>query len=481
MLLRARLLLLLLTLAGCSFIDDFDKFARRDAGDQLDAGGEEAGGGDAGDLPDADAAPEDGGAEDSGSEAAAEGGSGPGDELCADQTDGTPCGDDQQLICLKGFCRTSRCGDGFVNAARDEQCDDANLMRNDGCEPASCRYSCTTHADCDNGFACDGDELCDTRNHRCEPDPVPTTNKPCTRDGVAGVCNDKGYCVSPGCGDGVVGAGEQCDPLKVPATPGCRADCTQGCIDSAGCRDLDLCNGEETCETSSGECKPGVALACVDGDPCTEDGTCIAANGCTYPLLDGDGDLVSPATCATGSTHKGGDCNDEDPLIYPGATEYCDGVDNDCDERRDENVQDVTCYPDHDRDGYPNQQGGFSACSCPSGTRPERPDRQWDCWDDPNAGGGDVHPGQQAYFGEPYDRPCPSGNDGNCKSFDYDCSGMATPLYGAGPGMCNLLACSGEGYSGGVPACGANGNYLTCTAGLLRCDSKSETRRQVCH
>jgi cysteine-rich repeat protein len=49
---------------------------------------------------------------------------------------------------------SSRCGDGFLDPS--EQCDDGNAADGDGCSP-TCRLSCATAADCDDGDACTDD------------------------------------------------------------------------------------------------------------------------------------------------------------------------------------------------------------------------------------------------------------------------------------------------------------------------------------
>ena len=97
------------------------------------------------------------------------------------------------------------------------------------------------------------------------------------------------------------------------------------------------------------------------------------------PDLDGDGVPASE------------DCDDTNPDVFPGATEVCDGVDNDCDELVDDADDSLDkssapiWYTDFDGDGYGAPTTLLEACEPPSGWVAD----SGDC-DDGNA---DVFPG----------------------------------------------------------------------------------------
>ncbi len=90
-----------------------------------------------------------------------------------------------------------------------------------------------------------------------------------------------------------------------------------------------------------------------------------------YADADGDGwgDADAPIdACAApaGAAAEPGDCDDADATAFPGASEACDGVDQDCDGTIDEGVL-GTFHADADGDGYGDAAAGIGACAAPEG------------------------------------------------------------------------------------------------------------------
>lgn len=128
--------------------------------------------------------------------------------------------------------------------------------------------------------------------------------------------------------------------------------------------------------------------------------------------LDQDGDGVGGSTFVMNVVSPGpnyslttGDCNDLNANMYPGNTEICDNLDNDCDATIDEGLILITYYQDSDGDNYGNVNITIAACSTPNGYVLDTTD----C-NDANA---NIHPGA-------VDIP---GN-----GIDEDCSGLDAPL-----------------------------------------------------
>jgi hypothetical protein len=91
---------------------------------------------------------------------------------------------------------------------------------------------------------------------------------------------------------------------------------------------------------------------------------------------------VSDTECyqPTGYVADNTDCDDTDASQYPGADEYCNGEDDDCDGDIDEDGEVLdgdTWYADSDGDGTGDEDNTLVACSQPSGYV----DNTWDCND----------------------------------------------------------------------------------------------------
>ncbi|MEC7987003.1 MAG: MopE-related protein [Myxococcota bacterium] len=91
---------------------------------------------------------------------------------------------------------------------------------------------------------------------------------------------------------------------------------------------------------------------------------------------DGDGDGFGDATISqtqcdapSGMVSDMTDCDDTAATSYPGADEYCDGIDSDCDGVLDEDdaLDAATWYADADADGFGDSETSLLSCEQPEG------------------------------------------------------------------------------------------------------------------
>jgi len=152
-----------------------------------------------------------------------------------------------------------------------------------------------------------------------------------------------------------------------------------------------------------------------------------------YHDNDGDGygnnvDSIHTETPPQGYVLNNTDCDDTDANVHPGATEICDGKDNDCNGQIDEGVTN-TFYADADGDGYGNAAISVQACTPPAGYVADNTD----C-DDTNS---NIHP-DAAEICDSKDNNCNGQIDeGVTSTFYADADGD-----GYGNAAINVQACS---------------------------------------
>lgn len=134
------------------------------------------------------------------------------------------------------------------------------------------------------------------------------------------------------------------------------------------------------CNDSAASANPGATEVCDDLDnDCdrlvdAQDDSLVGGET-WYPDADGDGQgdpSSSQLACnaPAGTVADNADCDDSEPTAYTGASEICDGIDNDCDtlvDQLDDSVVLATWFADADGDGYGDAGVSTEACEAPAG------------------------------------------------------------------------------------------------------------------
>jgi hypothetical protein len=329
--------------------------------------------------------------------------------------------------------------------------------------------TCSSNSECDDGNVCNGSESCS--GGRCKPGTQASPGTECTP-----YLSDGGSVSVDG------GISYVCD----------MGQCTVSCTSDAECDDGNICTGKETCSPTSHVCQQGIPLACNDKNACTDD-QCDPIRGCYYPLIDADGDGHASETLGA----CGDDCNDKDATIFAGASELCDGKDNNCNGTTDETAPDW--YADCDGDGFaPTGAASTKQCAKPT-TAPAScsgaATATWtsvppaagttDCWDkDVNA-----HPRTATDNDAAWSAAAISGAPVSI-DYDYNCDNTEEKRFAVASvsttASCSFTCtgrycvCSGpSGYTAGAtPVCGATAQYTYC--GIATCTRVTNTQQQEC-
>jgi hypothetical protein len=214
----------------------------------------------------------------------------------------------------------------------------------------------TTPTYIDEGCDDDNDDFCDSG--------MTTIGKPVTCIGGGGDCDDNDATVHPGSGS-IPPATETCDNRD----NNCNGQLDEGCDDDLD----DWCDknmtvvkvsgnwpaacplGQGDCDDGRSDVSPGATEVCdnVDNDCDNTGGSIGIDEGCdddaddhcdsamTVKSVTG-GVAACPLTSVPVGGGAGDDCNDLNPRVYKGATEYCDGLDNNCDGTADSNASVAT-------------------------------------------------------------------------------------------------------------------------------------------
>ncbi|MBN2106821.1 MAG: DUF11 domain-containing protein, partial [Deltaproteobacteria bacterium] len=246
-------------------------------------------------------------------------------------------------------------------------------------------------------------------------------------------CDDTRSTVNPGRPDETTVATGRCDGLDNDCDGGIDENRTQNTYyrDADGDGYGDATNTDTACAVP-----PGYVTNNTD---CDDDDTTVWQTQTGYLDIDGDTYTVGAQQtfCTNGTlpsgyraTSAGTDCNDANAAIRPGATELCNGIDDDCDLVVDDGQTLTTYYLDADSDGYGDAAYSTTACSAPAGYVTNNTD----CDDDNNG----VYPGATELCNG-IDDNCAGGTD---ETFTYGGAGIGGACDGVGECGSGTVECT---------------------------------------
>jgi len=197
------------------------------------------------------------------------------------------------------------------------------------------------------------------------------------------------------------------------------------------------------CNDNAADINPAATEICDGLDNNCNGSTDEGVQSTFYEDVDGDGygdpnSFTMDCMAPIGYVSNDDDCDDTDDEINPGASETCDGIDNNCNGMSDEGLTYTTYYPDGDGDGYGITGLGQSLCANPGAGYTTQPG---DCHD----GNPDINPGE-AEVCDGIDNNCNGMSDEGLIFITYypDGDGDGYGITGLGQSLC---ANPGAGYT----------------------------------